>query len=100
PRHRGSCLTFLPARAALIRSLPCRRNLTAPDRRFYLQEIKRDIAYYGRTYRRAHITVDIAGWSPGEASLRIKDLFMRVVFANKRQLGNNPVMHRSECPKL
>ena len=60
-----------------IDSRPIQRNLTAPDRHFYLQEIKRDIAYYRRTYKRAHITVDIAGWSPGEASLRIKDLLMR-----------------------
>jgi shikimate kinase len=55
-------------------SRPIQINLTAADRRFYLQEIKRDIAYYRRTYKRAHIAVDISGWSPGEASLRIKDL--------------------------
>ena len=57
------------------------RNLTAADRRFYLQEIKRDIAYYGRTYKKAHIVVDISGCSPDQASLRIKDLLMGVRLA-------------------
>jgi hypothetical protein len=39
-----------------------------------LQEIKRDMAYFRRSYQRAHITVDITGWSPEEASLRIKGI--------------------------
>jgi hypothetical protein len=60
------------------RHMQLQRNLTASDRQFYLKEIKLDIAYYRRTYKRAHLTVDIAGWSPDEASLRIKDLLMRV----------------------
>jgi shikimate kinase len=54
------------------------RDLTDRERLLYLREIKRDITYYRRPYQRAHITVDIAGWSPDEASLRIKDLLMRV----------------------
>jgi shikimate kinase len=61
-----------------IDSRPIQRNLTTADRRFYLQEIKRDIAYYRHSYKRAHIVVHIAGRNPDEASLRIKDLLMDV----------------------
>ena len=60
-----------------IDSRQIQRNLTERERRLYLRQIKRDIAYFQRTYQRAHITVDIAGWSPDEASLRIKDMLMR-----------------------
>ena len=61
-----------------VDSQPIQRTLTDRERRFYLQEIKRDIAYFGRSYQRAHIKVDITGWSPEEASLRIKDILMPV----------------------
>jgi shikimate kinase len=53
------------------------KELTDRERGLYLREIKDDLAYFRRTYQRAHITVDIAGLSPGEASLRIKDLLMQ-----------------------
>ena len=59
-------------------SRPIQRSLTAADKRFYLQEIKRDIAYYRRSYKRAHIAVDISGCSPDQASLRIRELIMGV----------------------
>jgi shikimate kinase len=61
-----------------IDSRQIQRELTDRERVLYLREIKRDITYYRRTYQRAHITVDIAGRSPDEASLRIKDLLMQV----------------------
>ena len=60
-----------------IDSRQIQRSLTEPERRLYLREITRDIAYFRRTYQRADITVDIAGWSPDEVSLRIKDMLMR-----------------------
>jgi shikimate kinase len=60
-----------------IDSRQIQRNLTERERRLYLREIKRDITYFRRSYQRAYITVDIAGWSPDEASLRIKDILMR-----------------------
>ncbi|MGA8654583.1 MAG: shikimate kinase [Chthoniobacterales bacterium] len=59
-------------------SQPIQKTLTGRERRLYLQEIKRDIAYFRRSYQRAHITVDIAGRSPEEVSLRIKDILMQV----------------------
>jgi hypothetical protein len=73
-RNRLTAITFYD-----IDSRQIQRELTERDRFLYLEEIRRDIAYYRRTYKRAHIVVDMAGWSPGEASLRIKDLLMRVL---------------------
>ena len=61
-----------------VDSQPIQRTLTDRERHLYLQEIKRDIGYFRRSYQRAHIKVDITGWSPEEASLRIKDILMRV----------------------
>jgi hypothetical protein len=53
------------------------KELTDRERGLCLREIKDDIAYFRRTYHRAHITVDIAGLGPDEASLRIKGLLMQ-----------------------
>ena len=64
-----------------IDSRQIQRNLTERERRLYLRQIKRDITYFRRTYQRAHITVDIAGWSRDEASLRVKDTLMRARWA-------------------
>ena len=66
-----------------VDSRPIQRTLTDRERRLYLQEIKGDIAYFRRSYKRAHIRVDITGWSPEEASLRIKDILMQVRIIRK-----------------
>ncbi len=54
-------------------SHPISRSLTDREKSFYLREIKRDIAYFSRSFQRAHISVDIAGCSSDEASHKIKD---------------------------
>ena len=50
-----------------IDSRPVQRNLTDRERDLYLREIKRDITYFSRSFRRAHASVDITGCSPDEA---------------------------------
>jgi len=72
PENIAKRLTFYD-----IDSRQIQRNLTERERRLYLRQIKRDITYFRPTYQRAHITMDIAGWSPDEASLRIKDMLMQ-----------------------
>ena len=57
-----------------IDSHQIQKELTDREKRLYLREIKRDMTYFRRSYQKAHIVVDITGWSPDEASLRIKDL--------------------------
>jgi shikimate kinase len=59
-----------------IDSRQIQKELTDREKRLYLREIKRDMTYFRRSYQKAHIAVDITGWSPDEASLRIKDLLL------------------------
>ena len=56
-----------------IDSRPMPMNLTDRDKGLYLREIKRDIAYFSRSFRRADVSVDIAGCSPDEASRKVRD---------------------------
>jgi shikimate kinase len=56
-----------------IDSRPVQKNLTDHEKDLYCREIKRDITYFSRSFRRAHLSVDITGCSPDEASRKIKD---------------------------
>lgn len=55
-----------------IDSRPIQKNLTEREKHLYLQEIKKDIAYFARTYRRADLTVDIADLGPDEAARKVQ----------------------------
>jgi shikimate kinase len=54
-----------------IDSRPLDRQLTEEERRLYLREIRKDISYFGRTYRRAHVTVDVAGLGPNDVARKL-----------------------------
>lgn len=56
-----------------IDSRPINRHLTERDKRHYLREIKEDISYFGRTYRRADAKVNISGLTPDMAAMRVKE---------------------------
>jgi shikimate kinase len=56
-----------------IDSRPVPMNLTDREKGLYLREIKRDIAYFSRSFRRADVSVDIAGCKPDEASRKVRD---------------------------
>jgi shikimate kinase len=56
-----------------VDSRPVQKNLTDREKRLYLREIKRDIAYFNRSFRRAHVSVDITGCGPDDASRKVKD---------------------------
>lgn len=45
--------------------------LSEREKRQYLKEIKGDMSYYRRTYRRANVTVDIAGLGPEDAARKV-----------------------------
>ena len=47
------------------------RRLSEKDMGLYLKEIKGDISYFRRTYRRANMTVDIAGLGPEDAARKV-----------------------------
>ena len=46
--------------------------LTSSEKRWYLNEIKKDITYFRKTYDRAHLRVDISDLDPKQAAHRIK----------------------------
>lgn len=57
-----------------IDSRPIHKDLTEKERRLYVREIKKDMTYFGRTYRRAHVTVDIAGLAPDDAARKLLEV--------------------------
>jgi len=65
-----------------IDSCPVQKSLTACEKGLYLREIRRDIAYFSRSFRRAHVSVDIAGCSPAEASSRVRDALISPLLQN------------------
>lgn len=56
-----------------IDSKPIEKNLTAHEKRLYLREIKKDITYFSKTYKRAHLRVDISDLDPEQAARRVRD---------------------------
>jgi len=68
-----------------IDSRPLHKRLTDRERGFYLREIGRDIAYFNRSYRRAHVSVDIAGCGPNEASRKVRDLLTPAPLKDPRE---------------
>ena len=74
-----------------IESRPVQRNLTDHEKGLYLREIKRDIAYFNRSFRRADVYVDISGCSLDDASRKVRDALGRIeaspVEGPKRRVG-------------
>ena len=72
-----------------IDSRPLARTLTDREKSFYLREITGDIAYFRRSFQRAHIAVDIAGCSADEASRKVEDALTR---QNRGTVDSLPVL--------
>jgi shikimate kinase len=53
-------------------SRPMKRVLTAEERELYLDEIKKDMRYFARSYSKADATVDIDELRPTEAAKKIE----------------------------
>jgi shikimate kinase len=53
-------------------SRPIQKELTADERDLYLDEIKKDMKYFARSYAKADVTVHIKGSGPVEAAKQIK----------------------------
>lgn len=56
-----------------IDSKPIEKHLTAEEKRYYLKEIKKDITYFGKTYGRADLQIDIAGMDVDGAAMKFKE---------------------------
>jgi shikimate kinase len=61
-------ITFYDIDSKLIQ-----KELSDKETAYYLKEIKKDITYFGKTYKRAHLMVDIAGLSIENSVSRIQD---------------------------
>jgi shikimate kinase len=55
-----------------IDSNPIEKVLSAEERRAYLREIRKDITYFRTSYKRADLTVDIAGLGVVDAARRVR----------------------------
>jgi shikimate kinase len=49
------------------------KELSDEETAYHLKDIKKDITYFGKTYKRAHVMVDIAGLSIESSVSRIQD---------------------------
>jgi shikimate kinase len=59
-----------------VDSKPIIKNLTEKELRHYLREIRLDITYFKRTYKKADVTVDISGLGPKESAMKVKDVLV------------------------
>jgi len=55
-------------------SRPITKTLTAEERSYYLRDIQRDITYFGSSFRRADMMVDIEGLDIEASVTRIEHL--------------------------
>ncbi len=55
-----------------IDSKPINKELDEEEKRYYLSEIKKDMTYFGKSYKRADMTVDIKGLSIDDAVSKIE----------------------------
>ena len=53
-------------------SKPMKRHLTRDGRAFFLNEIKKDITYFNKSYKKAGISVDVSGLDVEESALEVK----------------------------
>jgi shikimate kinase len=68
------------------------KELTAHERRIYLKEIKKDITYFGKTYERADLQVDISGLTLEQAAGKLKEA-LAVINKAAREHGKSEQMH-------
>lgn len=54
-------------------SRPIEKKLAAEEKRLYLREIKKDITYFRKTYKRAHLQVDISGLDADGAAQKVEE---------------------------
>jgi len=56
-----------------IDSRPIEKKLSSKEQKLYLREIKKDITYFGKSYHRANLQVDISGLNQDQAALKVKE---------------------------
>jgi len=64
-------ITFYDIDSKLIK-----KNLSEKEKKYYLKDIKKDITYFGRSYSRADMKIDISGLNPNEAAQRLEEIII------------------------
>ena len=71
PKNILARITFFDAD-----SRPVEKILTEEEKRYYLKEITKDMTYFGRSYRKADLIVDISGMGPAASAAKVRDVVM------------------------
>lgn len=61
-----------------IDSNPIEKSLTCDEKKWHLREIKKDITYFGKSYKRAHLQVDISGLTIGQSADKVLDALEQI----------------------
>ena len=61
------------------------KNLSEEDNLYYLKEIKKDITYFNRSYKKADIKINIAELNADQAATKVK-----VILDKHLQMGGSP----------
>ena len=56
-----------------VDSRPISKVLTEEEKRYYLKDIKADASYFRRTYKRADVTVDLAGLGIDDSAAKVME---------------------------
>jgi len=68
-----------------IDSCQIERTLTEREKGLYLRRIKGDITYFSRSFQKAHMSVDITGCNPEEASRKVGSELAMALSREQRQ---------------
>lgn len=71
PENIMKRITFYDLDSRLIEKV-----LTENESKYYLNEIKLDIKHFGHSFKKAHMTVSVAGCTVQEAARKIKDALL------------------------
>jgi len=55
-------------------SMPIEKHLTEEEKLLHLKDIKKDITYFNRTYKRSDISVHISGLTVDQAATKVKEV--------------------------
>lgn len=57
-------------------SIPIKKTLSEKEKLIYLDEIKKDMVYFNRSYKKADIRVNISGLNSNQAATKIKEVLL------------------------
>ena len=86
PKPELKRITFYDVDSKLVQ-----KKVSEKETIHYLKEIKKDIAYFGKTFRRAHLVVDIAGLSIEQSVSKVQEAVLSYELRQKARLPSAAV---------